>query len=178
MNMDIAYLVKQARKGNDQAFEQLITFVRQKLYRTAYSYVRNEQDALDIYQETIYEAYLSLRKLKEPEKFQSWITKILVFKAIDFIRKSSKEFVVNDEIFANLSAEENMNKLEQSLDLTTAFNFLDPTYKTIILLRYYHDLSIKEIADVLNSPEGTIKSQLHRAKHALRPILKEGYSYE
>ncbi|PEX86546.1 sigma-70 family RNA polymerase sigma factor [Bacillus cereus] len=176
--MDIAYLVKQARKGNDQAFEQLITFVRQKLYRTAYSYVRNEQDALDIYQETIYEAYLSLRKLKEPEKFQSWITKILVFKAIDFIRKSSKEFVVNDEIFANLSAEENMNKLEQSLDLTTAFNFLDPTYKTIILLRYYHDLSIKEIADVLNSPEGTIKSQLHRAKHALRPILKEGYSYE
>lgn len=176
--MDIAYLVKQARKGNDQAFEQLITFVRQKLYRTAYSYVRNEQDALDIYQETIYEAYLSLRKLKEPEKFQSWITKILVFKAIDFIRKSSRHFVANDEMFTNLSAEENMNKLEQSLDLTSAFNSLDPTYKTIILLRYYHDLSIKEIADVLNSPEGTIKSQLHRAKHALRPILKEGYSYE
>ena len=59
MKMDIAYLVKQAKRGNDQAFEQLITFVRQKLYRTAYSYVRNEQDALDIYQETIYEAYLS-----------------------------------------------------------------------------------------------------------------------
>lgn len=176
--MDIAYLVKQARKGNEQAFEQLITFVRQKLYRTAYSYVRNEQDALDIYQETIYEAYLSLRKLKEPEKFQSWITKILVYKAIDFIRKSSRHFVANDEMFANLSAEENMNKLEQSLDLTMAFNSLDPTYKTIIILRYYHDLSIKEIADVLNSPEGTIKSQLHRAKHALRPILKEGYSYE
>ncbi|QWH31981.1 sigma-70 family RNA polymerase sigma factor (plasmid) [Bacillus mycoides] len=176
--MDIAYLVKQARKGNEQAFEQLITFVRQKLYRTAYSYVRNEQDALDIYQETIYEAYLSLRKLKEPEKFQSWITKILVYKAIDFIRKSSRHFVANDEMFANLSAEENMNKSEQSLDLTMAFNSLDPTYKTIILLRYYHDLSIKEIADVLNSPEGTIKSQLHRAKHALRPILKEGYSYE
>ncbi|HDR7353196.1 sigma-70 family RNA polymerase sigma factor [Bacillus wiedmannii] len=176
--MDIAYLVKQARKGNDQAFEQLITFVRQKLYRTAYSYVRNEQDALDIYQETIYEAYLSLKKLKEPEKFQSWITKILVFKAIDFIRKSSRQFVANDEMFASLSAEENMTKLEQSLDLTTAFNSLDPTYKTIILLRYYHDLSIKEIADVLNSPEGTIKSQLHRARHALRPILKEGYSFE
>ena len=59
--MDISYLVKQATRGNDQAFEQLITFVRPKLYRTAYSYVRNEQDALDIYQETIYEAYLSLK---------------------------------------------------------------------------------------------------------------------
>lgn len=69
--MDISYLVKQAARGNDQAFEQLITFVRPKLYRTAYSYVRNEQDALDIYQETIYEAYLSLKKLKNPEKFQS-----------------------------------------------------------------------------------------------------------
>ncbi|MBJ8055349.1 MULTISPECIES: sigma-70 family RNA polymerase sigma factor [Bacillus cereus group] len=176
--MDIAYLVKQAKRGNDQAFEQLITFVRPKLYRTAYSYVRSEQDALDIYQETIYEAYLSLRKLKKPEKFQSWITKILVFKSIDFIRKSSRQFVANDEIFANLCTEESMNKLEQSLDLAKAFNFLDPTYKTIILLRYYHDLSIKEIAEVLNSPEGTVKSQLHRAKQALRPILKEGYSYE
>ena len=72
---------------------------------------------------------------------------------------------MDDEIFTNLCTEESMNKLEQSLDLTEAFNFLDPTYKTIILLRYYHDLSIKEIAEVLNSPEGTVKSHyIERSK--------------
>ena len=66
--MDIAYLVKQATRGNDEAFEQLIDFVRPKLYRTAYAYVRNEQDTLDIYQETIYKAYISLKKLKKAGK--------------------------------------------------------------------------------------------------------------
>ena len=79
--MDIAKLVQKAKKGNDEAFEQLISSVRHKLYRTAYSYVRNEQDALDMYQETIYTAYISLKTLKKPESFPSWITKILVFKS-------------------------------------------------------------------------------------------------
>ncbi len=73
---------------------------------------------------------------------------------------------------------ENFNSLAQSMDLAEAFKFLDPTYKSIILLRYYHDLTIKEIADLLHFPEGTVKSHLYRAKQVLRPILKEGYIYE
>lgn len=64
------------------------------------------------------------------------------------------------------------------MDLFEAFKFIDPKYKTIILLRYYHDLTIKEIAKTMNYPEGTIKSHLHRAQKELRPILKEGYFYE
>lgn len=59
--MSIVKLVQNAKRGDDEAFEQLISSVRHKLYRTAYSYVRNEQDALDIYQETIYKAYTSLK---------------------------------------------------------------------------------------------------------------------
>ncbi|MDQ0233648.1 DNA-directed RNA polymerase specialized sigma24 family protein [Metabacillus malikii] len=55
--MDTVKLVQKATKGDDEAFEQLISTVRHKLYRTAYSYVKNEQDALDIYQDTIYKAY-------------------------------------------------------------------------------------------------------------------------
>lgn len=175
-DMDIARLVQKANKGDDGAFEQLISSVRQKLYRTAYAYVRNEQDALDIYQETIYTAYVSLKTLKKPESFTSWITKILVFKAIDFIRKESRHFSTGDEkIFAELIAPENGDFILHSMDLSEAFKFLNTTVKTIILLRYYHDLSIKEIAMIMNSPEGTVKSHLNRAKKELRPILKEGY---
>ncbi|MEH7385810.1 sigma-70 family RNA polymerase sigma factor [Bacillus sp. JJ1521] len=177
--MDIVKLVQKANKGNDEAFEQLISTVRHKLYRTAYSYVRNEQDALDIYQETIYKAYTSLKMLKKPESFQSWIIKILVFKSIDFIRKESRHFTTdNEEIFAELISKENIDYIAHSMDLSEAFKFLDPKYKTIILLRYYHDLSIKEIAKIMNYPEGTVKSHLNRAQKELRPILKEGYFYE
>lgn len=174
--MDIKNLVQKAKKGDDEAFEQLISSVRQKLYRTAYAYVRNEQDALDIYQETIYIAYISIQKLKKPESFSSWITKILVFKSIDFIRKDSRHFTTdNEEIFADLIVPENVDFITHSLDLSEAFKYLNPTVKTIILLRYYHDLSIKEIATIMKYPEGTVKSHLNRAKKELRPILKEGY---
>ncbi|WP_141433906.1 sigma-70 family RNA polymerase sigma factor [Bacillus sp. 03113] len=177
--MDIAKLVQKAKKGNDEAFEQLISSVRNKLYRTAYSYVRNEQDALDLYQDTIYKAYTSLKTLKKPESFQSWILKILIFKSIDFIRKESRHFTTDDEkIFAELVSDENVDYIAHSMDLLEAFKFLDPKCKMIILLRYYHDLSIKEIASIMNYPEGTVKSHLNRAKKELRPILKEGYTYE
>jgi len=177
--MDIAKLVKNAKKGDDEAFEELIGSVREKLYRTAYAYVRNEQDALDIYQETIYKAYLSIKTLKKPESFSSWITKILVFKAIDFIRKESRHFTTDsEEVFTELIASENVDYIINSMDLSEAFKCLNPTVKTIILLRYYHDLSIKEIAAIMNYPEGTVKSHLSRARNELRPILKEGYLYE
>lgn len=177
--MDIAKLVQKAKKGHDEAFEQLIHSVRHKLYRTAYSYVRNEQDALDIYQETIYKAYTSLKTLKKPERFQSWIIKIIVYKSIDFIRKEARHFTTDDEkIFAELTSKESIDYITHAMDLSEAFKFLDPKYKTIILLRYYHDLSIKEIASIMKSPEGTIKSHLNRAQKELRPILKEGYFYE
>lgn len=174
--MDIKDLVQKAKKGDDEAFEQLISSVRQKLYRTAYAYVRNEQDALDIYQETIYIAYISIKKLKKPESFSGWITKVLVFKSIDFIRKESRHFTTdNEEIFADLIVPENVDFITHSLDLSEAFKYLNPAVKTIILLRYYHDLSIKEIATIMKYPEGTVKSHLNRAKKELRPILKEGY---
>ncbi|MDQ0233239.1 RNA polymerase sigma factor (sigma-70 family) [Metabacillus malikii] len=81
-------------------------------------------------------------------------------------------------MFAELISKENIDYIAHSLDLSEAFKILDPKYKTIILLRYYHDLSIKEIAKIMNSPEGTVKSHLNRAQKKLRPILKEGYFYE
>lgn len=73
--MDLAKLVKKAKKGDDEAFEQLIDSVRQKLYRTAYAYVRNEQDTLDVYQETIYTAYISIKTLKSLNIFRVGLQK-------------------------------------------------------------------------------------------------------
>ncbi|MBT2678527.1 sigma-70 family RNA polymerase sigma factor [Bacillus sp. ISL-35] len=177
--MDTVFLVRKAQKGSDEAFEELLSGVRDKLYRTAYSYVRNEHDALDIYQDAIYKAYTSLKSLKNPQSFESWIVKLLVFRAIDFIRRESRHFPAdNIESFEHAFLNDTSHYTDQSIDLFKAFDYLDPNYKTIILLRYYHDLSVKEIARMLDCPEGTVKSCLHRAKKELRPILKEGYSYE
>ncbi|MGN7479692.1 sigma-70 family RNA polymerase sigma factor [Solibacillus silvestris] len=176
--MEIKKLVQRAKKGDGEAFEQLISFVREKLYRTAYAYVRNEQDALDIYQEAVYTAFISIKKLKKPESFAGWITKILVFKAIDFIRKESRHFPTDDEEILTLIEPENVDDIMHTMDLSAAFKYLSPKVKTIILLKYYHDLSMREIAIIMNLPEGTVKSHLNRAKKELKTVLKEGYLYE
>ncbi|MEG0258679.1 MAG: sigma-70 family RNA polymerase sigma factor [Lysinibacillus sp.] len=177
--MTIEELVKAAKKGDDEAFEQLLGSVREKLYRTAYSYVRNEQDALDIYQETIYKAYTTLKSLKKPESFPYWIVKIVVFKSIDFIRKDARHFTTDDEaVFAELVSNGHVEGVAHSLDLMGAVDTLDSKYKAVISLRYYHDFSVKEIAKIMNCPEGTVKSYINRAQKELKPILREGYLYE
>ena len=75
------------------------------------------------------QAYISLKTLKKPESFQSWIVKILVFKSIDFIRKESRHFTTDDEeVFAELITTENVDYIAHSMDLSEAFKFLDPKY--------------------------------------------------
>lgn len=177
--MDIEKLVKSAKRGNDEAFEQLIALMREKLYRTAYSYVRNEQDALDIYQESIYKAYTTLKTLKNPNSFPGWIIKIVVYKSIDFIRKDSRKFTSGDEkFFAEIAGNQDMENIAYSLDVKEAIDTLDAKYKTIMWLRFYHDFTVKEIAKMLGCPEGTVKSYINRAKKELKPVLREGYLYE
>lgn len=177
--MDIEKLVKSAKRGNDEAFEQLLAFMREKLYRTAYSYVRNEQDALDIYQESIYKAYTTLKTLKNPNSFPGWIMKIVVYKSIDFIRKDARKFTSGDEaFFAEIAGNQSMENIAYSLDVKEAIDTLDAKYKTIMWLRFYHDFTVKEIAKMLGCPEGTVKSYINRAKKELKPVLREGYLYE
>ena len=71
-------LVEEAQRGSDKAFEELINIYKEYLYKMSFLYVKNEHDALDIYQETVYKAYINIRKLKNSRFFKTWITKILI----------------------------------------------------------------------------------------------------
>ncbi|WP_071395108.1 sigma-70 family RNA polymerase sigma factor [Bacillus tuaregi] len=165
--------IKKAKKGNDKAFQELMEEEKNKLYRIAYLYVKNEADALDIVQETIYKAYISIKNLKEINYFSTWLTRILINTALDFIKKKSR--VILTEEFSHIpnSNEHNVEK-EESMDLVEAIERLKEPYKTVIILRYYKDFTIKQIADTLDCPEGTVKTHLHRAVNILKLDLREG----
>ena len=92
MNTD--NLVKSARLGNDDAFYELIQQRKELLYRTAYAYVKNQEDALDIVSDTVYKAYRSLRKLKEPAFFNAWLTRILINCSLDHLKKQKRIILV------------------------------------------------------------------------------------
>jgi RNA polymerase sigma-70 factor, ECF subfamily len=163
--------VKKAKRGDEKAFQELIHQEKNKLYRMAYMYVKSENDALDIVQDAIYKAFISIKSLKNPQYFSTWLSRILINSALDFIKKNERIILTNEVDV--LPKEQNL-RIEEKMDLAGAIERLDVPYKTVIILRYYQDLTIKQIAEMLHCPEGTIKTRLHRAINLLKSDLREG----
>ncbi|WP_113928501.1 sigma-70 family RNA polymerase sigma factor [Bacillus sp. P14.5] len=164
-------LINKAKKGDKNAFTQLIEAEKTKLYRTAFLYTKNKDDSLDIVQETIYKALISIKNLKEPTYFSSWLMRILINKSLDFIKKRKKVVSIDFEIDVSTPSRE--ANIVDRLELFTAIDHLNERYKTLIILKYYQDKTLKQIAKILDLPEGTVKSNLHRAIQELRILLKE-----
>ncbi|MFF2875175.1 sigma-70 family RNA polymerase sigma factor [Gottfriedia sp. NPDC057991] len=164
--------INKAKKGDSIAFQELIEEEKANLYRTAYLYVKDENDALDIVQETVYKAYISIKKVKEVQHFSTWLTRILINNALDFLKKKSRLIPIDSLDNSSLVREE---QHEENMDLLHAIDQLEPRYKTVIILRYYNDYTIKQIAETLKCPEGTVKTNLHRALSKLKIDLREEY---
>src|SRR3954452_25319139 len=96
-------LVIKAIKGNKKAFEQLLKQHYEQIYRTAYLYVHNEEDALDVVQEATYQAFKSIHSLKHPEYFMTWLTKIIIRCAGQILKKRNNIVRLTDEVLSNLT---------------------------------------------------------------------------
>lgn len=77
-------------KGSHKAFQELMEEQKVKLYKIAFMYVKNEEDALEVFQETIYKALISIKNLKDERYFSTWLTRILINTALDLIKKKSR----------------------------------------------------------------------------------------
>ncbi len=167
-------LVKKAVKGNPDAYGKLITEYQEYLYKMAYLYVYDEEMALDVVGMTILKAYESMASLKNPEYFKTWITKILIHVSKD----EQKKIVYYSELEEAQTAEETPGvSPEEKCDINSALEQLPEKYRTVIYLKYFGELSVKEIAFVMNAPEGSVKAYLCRAREELKKILKEDYVY-
>ncbi|MFJ7733180.1 sigma-70 family RNA polymerase sigma factor [Lysinibacillus sp. NPDC097231] len=163
-----------AKKGNNQAFVELLQEEKVKLYKMAYIYMKNENDALDVVQETIARAYANIHTVKEEQYFATWLMRILINTALEMLRKNQKIIPLLEQ----QPEQEQISTNDEKLDLLQAIEQLEEKYKTVILLRYYRDLQIKEIADLLGCPEGTVKTNVHRGIQQLKKYLnKEGELY-
>lgn len=139
----------------------------EKYYRLAYSYVHNESDALDVVQESAYKAILKCDSLKNESYADTWIYRIVINTALDAIRKSSREQLGIEEDFASV------NDTYDEYDLKTAINRLEPLDRSIVVLRFFEDLKLEQIADITNENVNTVKSRLYRTLKKLRVQLSE-----
>lgn len=165
-------LVQKAAKGNREAFGELIVMHQEYLYRLAYLHTKNEQDALDAVQECAMRAMISMDKLRESAYFKTWITRILL-NSIYQGQKQNKGHSPFEEYCE--AAPELPVSIEEKTDLYHAIDLLSPTYKTVVVLQYFAGLKIKEIAQIMDLPVGSVKGYLFRAKEALKNQL-EGQS--
>lgn len=140
----------------------------------AYSYVKNEHDALDIIGEATYKGLNTLRTLREPDYFDTWMTRIVINTAIDFIRKHSRVALCEDTAPEVMAVPEKELTPEDSMDLYQALDALSEKDRACVMLRYFEDQSFIQIAKILQEPEATVKSRLYRALRKMRGFLEEG----
>ncbi|MBO0962823.1 sigma-70 family RNA polymerase sigma factor [Neobacillus sp. MM2021_6] len=163
-------LIKRAQKGDDQAFLKLFQQYQDDIYRMAFTYVKNQNDALDVVQETAYRSFKKIDTLKNPEYFKTWLLKIAINSAIELVRKNKKVIELKPQYEEFIGFED--EDISLFVTLQDLLEQLNEDEKSIIILRFHHDYSLKEISDLLNMPLGTTKSVLYRALIKLRKKFK------
>lgn len=175
--MEEVFLVKRATKGDRQAFEKLMDIYFDRLCREAYIRCKYEEDVKEIVQETIYKAYINIRSLKEPQYFKTWLSRILINVANDYLRnKGMVDLELDETSYVKEVVIE--DKIEIKIDLYNAIDELEDKYKDAVILRYIDDLKIEDISKILDRPVNTIKTHLRKALKDMKKMLKEGYFNE
>ncbi|MCM3744620.1 sigma-70 family RNA polymerase sigma factor [Sporosarcina luteola] len=149
---------------------------KEKLYKMAFIYMKNEHDALEVFQQTVLEVIESIHQLRNPAYFSTWLTRICINVSLKEIRKNKK--IVPMESYSIPDVVEISGTIEERMDLTNVLYELDEKYSSVLVLRFYHDLTVIQIADILGCPEGTVKTNLHRGLALLKTKLKGVYMDE
>lgn len=153
-------LIKEAQKGNKEAFTLIILNLKNDLYKIAKTRITNEADIQDAVQETMIEIYKSIKRLKDLKKFKMWTIKILINKCNRIYRKKYKKELSLDKYLII-----NSNKdIEDDLNFYNLIKCLEYEERIVIVLYYMEKYTIKEISKILKMKENTVKSKLYRAR--------------
>ena len=145
-------LIRKAKKGDKDAFCRLIDENVQSMYKIAAAYLKNDEDVADAIQDTILSCYENLRSLRKNRYFKTWLIRILINKCKDVMQK---------------------NKLVTFMDQIPETPFhepLDSKYRLVVILYYMEEFNIREISNILDLPENTVKSRLHRGRKKIAEI--------
>ncbi len=181
-------LIKQAQKGNMASFEELLYRYDKQVLNIATSFRNNEEDAKDIYQEVFMRVYKGLKNFQFKSEFSTWLYRITTNVCISFKRREGKhnidsldreiriddedggkvsDFIAGDEITDNQAVGSDL-----SVHIKDAVDTLPEKQKMAFILKYYEGYKIKEIAQMMQCSDGTIKRYLFTATNKMRDQLK------
>jgi RNA polymerase sigma-70 factor (ECF subfamily) len=175
-------LIQRAQKGDQEAFGALVSEHQRYVYNLALRVLRNEEEALDLAQETFVRAWTALPNFRGQSQFRTWLYRIatnLCYNRLPNLRRSLNN--LGDEVLSEIPETDitfdnparGFESRELRAYLHKAIDELDENYRLLISLRYQNELSYEEIASLLNLPLGTVKTGLFRAKEQLRRALEK-----
>lgn len=172
-------ILDKVKKGDENAFAELIDKYKLPIYKTAKAILKDEDDVCDAVQDTALSIYKNIKNLKNEKYLKTWIIRITINKCYDIItkRKLNEEKILKTKVNINEVHSDFDKTVIQKTDLENALNSLEEDLKIITVLYYYDDLSIKEISDIMNIPKGTVKSRVFRAREKLYEILSKEEVY-
>jgi len=172
--------VREALAGNKQAFNRLVEAYQRPVFNLAYRMLGNPDEAEDAAQETFLRAYGRLTQYDNSHKFSTWILSIANHHCIDRLRKRRMTYVSIDDnpVLENLQQdgpepEQSLLGSEESVELQTLINKLEPDYRTPLILRYWEDYSYEDIAAAMNLTVSAVKSRLFRARKQMADLYQE-----
>ncbi|MUK89326.1 RNA polymerase sigma factor SigW [Ornithinibacillus sp. L9] len=185
MDLMIREKIKQVKKGDQAAYEDVVMYYQDKIFQHCYRMLGNAHEAEDIAQEAFIRAYVNIHSYDEKRKFSTWLYRIATNLTIDRIRKRKPDYYLDAEVkgtdgldmYSQLATNERLPEEEvQGMELQSyiqdEISNLPPKYRSIIMLRYLEEFSLQEISDILDIPLGTVKTRIHRGREALRKKLR------
>ncbi len=175
----IAGLVAKIQSGDKSAFDELYKLTSERAYFVALEFTKNNQDAEDILQESYIKALSKINELDKPESFSSWLNQIVANKSKDFLKKKKPMLFNSDEEETDatellpdedtsFSPEESLDQTELQKTVMEVLDELSEEKRACVLMMYFEELSVGEIAETLEIPEGTVKTRLFSARKDLK----------
>ncbi len=175
--MEDEILAARLREGSREAFDELYHKYKKMAIHTAYLITGNLADSEDVVQETFVKVWLHARELRKDSGFKPWMLQILVRTAYRMSKKSRRE-IPDENVAEKMPAAEEASSLDRVIQteeaerIMTAVRALPVKLRTVVVLYYYDDFSVKEIAKLLQIMEGTVKSRLHAARRRIKAALQ------
>jgi RNA polymerase sigma-70 factor (ECF subfamily) len=173
-------LVRRAQAGDVAAFEVLVATRIDRCYRIAWSILRNDADAADATQDGFVAAWRQLPNLREPAAFDGWLNRVVANKALAARRRPVRIREIQMHVPEGGTPEDHHDPADRGIEddvvdahaVALAFDRLRPDQRLVLVLRYVEDLPVADVARTLGIPEGTVKSRLFAARHALEEALE------
>lgn len=167
-------LLKRCRKGDRQALAELLGKYERPVYNAAYRIMGNPDDAADITQVVFLKAFENLEQYDPKYKFFSWIYRIAINESINQNKRGQRQQPLGDyEPAASGGPDDDAEAVDLSREIQESLMELKDDYRTIVVLRHFSDFSYREISEILQIPEKTVKSRLYSARQLMKQTLQD-----